>query len=324
MVISEPIWSFTAKKTVYQWYGHAYLLENHVVGQWFTLKRETGQCLWEHDFGRPNTIFGFSDEVILASEMRSDGPWTADFGCYGISLASGKQLWRWYGKGWWGRFLELLDHIPGFTNDLRASLVGIKGKECITDNGHVLEIKSGKWLRKEADTANWEAKPYPQTNAEKIYDNRQIQIESGKWVSTRNGKMRMPRKFVMSDEHFGFRLIADNGALLWDWGVEKIGLNPLVNYFGWRLMGTEILMLAGEEPDCVPIKRSEPLFVKPNPTKYHLVVLDALTGNVLQRLPVSLEKVTDCRIEDVDEKGFLLSYDNKQLNYFAFASAKTN
>jgi hypothetical protein len=73
----EPLWSFAASKQLHLWYGHVHLLPEYAVGQSFVVNRNTGKCLWERQFQRANNIFEIVDGVILADEMRSDGPWTA-------------------------------------------------------------------------------------------------------------------------------------------------------------------------------------------------------------------------------------------------------
>jgi hypothetical protein len=52
------------------------LLGPYVVGQWFVLEAETGREHWSRRLRRPNTVRGVAHDVIIASEMRSDGPWT--------------------------------------------------------------------------------------------------------------------------------------------------------------------------------------------------------------------------------------------------------
>ena len=68
-----------------------------------------------------NTIRAIADGVIVVlSEMRSDGPWTADFGVYAIALESGDLLWTSHREGLAGTVCKAaLDHVPGFTNELR-------------------------------------------------------------------------------------------------------------------------------------------------------------------------------------------------------------
>ena len=89
----ELSWHFDARHHLYQWYGRVQIVGGHAVGQWFCVDLDYGRCLWERRLPRANTIRAIADGVIVASEMRSDGPWTADFGVYAIALESGDLLW---------------------------------------------------------------------------------------------------------------------------------------------------------------------------------------------------------------------------------------
>ncbi len=148
MIESTPAWSFGSKKPLTKWYGHVHLLADCVVGQWFCADRTTGKLRWRGKLLRPNTILGFDSGVIVASEMRSDGLWTADFGCYGISLEDGRLLWTSHGSGLWGRIVRLLDFVPGFTNELRDTPHHVQNGKVFCNSGRVLDVKSGMLLHK--------------------------------------------------------------------------------------------------------------------------------------------------------------------------------
>src|SRR5262249_7436635 len=93
-------------------------------------------------------VVGLTEDVAVASETRSDGPWTADFGCYGISLKTGDLLWASHAAGLWGRVLRLLDSVPFFTNDLRDTPARVRGNEVICNSGRVLDVHTGADLRR--------------------------------------------------------------------------------------------------------------------------------------------------------------------------------
>ena len=325
MVTPTKCWSFATRKQLTQWYGHVHLLKNRVVGQWFALDRTSGASLWEKSFRRANSIFEITDKVILATETRSDGPWTMSFGCAGISIENGDLLWRWYGRGLWGNFVELLDWVPGFTNDLRTGFVGARESQCVTARGDVLDIHTGRLLAREADTTRWKKDFAPQTPAQKIFYGLPVEISEGQWLSLREGMLKVHKlpngvqisEFPQRKLPFGFVLRDSSGRVLWNWGPEETGLNPALNFYGWRLVGKQLLILGGEQPATVPIDPKKPLIVRPNPTKYHLLIVDALTGQVSQRMAVGDERMISCRIEDADDDGFLLSHENKTLFYFS-------
>jgi hypothetical protein len=323
----EPKWSFTANKNLYLWYGHVSLLDDYVVGQWFALNRKSGECLWQREFPRANSIFEISDGVILASETRSDGPWTADFGCYGISLTSGEMLWQWTGKGIRGRLVRWLEKIPGYTNEYRPHFLGVRENECATTQGDILNIHTGKYLRSESEISIPRKNYSPQSDAKRVYRGQPVEISEGLYLSTRKPLVNKNEKLsggVTSSSSprpktpFGFILCNSQKQVIWDWSPEEMGLKPISNYYGWRLVAKKLLLLCGEEEATVPINPDKPLIVKSNPTKYRLLQVDALTGRVDQNLMVTKEKVTTCRLEDVGSAGFLVSQDNRHLQYYVF------
>ena len=325
---SEPAWTFTAKKHLHMSYGHVHLLSDSVVGQWFVAKRIGGECLWEKEFARVNTIFEITDDVILASETRSDGPWTLDFGCYGISLPNGEMLWKWYGEGLRGKSTAMLDVVPGLTNELRPHFFGVRGKECATKDGHILDVHTGKLLRHEAKITIPEKTYGPQTAAQKIYRGQSIEIDQNRLLSTREARMKEEKLsngktrviHLKQTKPFGFKLQDAQGEVMWDWSPTEIGLHPKENYYGWRLIENKLLLLCSEEPATVPIRLDKPRIVKPNSAIYHLLLVDALTGKVDQNLVVSKEKTDSCRIEDVDGRGVLVSHGERDLCYYGFTA----
>ena len=323
----KPIWSFTANKHLHLWYGHVHLLNDYVVGQWFVLKRNSGECLWERGFQRANTIFEITDGVILASETRSDGPWTASFGCYGISLSSGDMLWRWYGNGIRGRLAKFLDCVPNYTNEFRPHFVGVRGNEFATKQGHILDIHTGRFLRREAEISIPQKNYEPQTAAQKIYNGQPVEVAPNLLLSTREARAKMGKlpsgitsmSFPKQKKPFGFVLRNTQGQTVWDWSPTELGLHPITNYYGWRLFENKLVVLCGEKSETVPIHSGKPLIVKPNATKYQLLLVDVLTGKVDQKIIVSKEKVDSCRIEDVDSKGILVGCGIRNLQFYVFA-----
>jgi hypothetical protein len=92
--------------------------------------------------------------VIVATETASGGPWTASFGCYGISLRTGELLWpvdREEG-GWLGRFLGFL---PGFGSANVETPVAVRGSQCVCESGRVLDIHSGSVIGENANVEEW-------------------------------------------------------------------------------------------------------------------------------------------------------------------------
>ncbi len=171
MVNPTPQWSVTAHYSLTDWYGHVHLLPNKVLGQWICVDRLEGKILWEKRFARPNTICGVEQNVIVASEKRSDGPWTLDFGCYGISVETGKLLWTSHGQGSWGKLLRVCDFVPGSTNEFRDSPHHLENGECFCTSGRVLDVSTGADLRRVSPE---EAQQHetPQSDAQRLYHDK--------------------------------------------------------------------------------------------------------------------------------------------------------
>jgi len=151
MIVPEPCWTCSPERAAPVWEADVHLFPEHVAcvlnGRiWFCLQRPSGHLLWERRrLGRPNRICGLAADVLVATEQRcNDGPSSADFGVYGISLAAGRLLWTSHAPGRWGRFLRLLDFIPDFTNELRDEPLHIDGEETLTFRGRRLEAVTGK------------------------------------------------------------------------------------------------------------------------------------------------------------------------------------
>lgn len=314
MIAENPQWSFRVRHNLTKWYGHVQLTPTRAVGQWFAIDRQTGQCLWEKRFWRANNVVQLVGGIILADETRSDGPWTMGFGCYAIEESSGKLLWQWHGRGVWGHLVRALDWVPGFTNELRPTVIGVRGSECIVSSGWVLDLQTGRPLRKERDFEPWKKPPWPQTPAEILYAKKAMEIAPGLTLATYSPKKDASRP-SRPEGALDVRLTGADGATVWQWGPYQLGLHGKTNYYGWRLLGSRILFICGEEPEHLPHPTKKHYAVN-NPTAYHLVVIDTFTGGLIQRLPVTDGKVRECRIEDVDEHGVLISEDGKRLSYY--------
>jgi hypothetical protein len=188
MINPDPIWTFDARRRLTDWYDHVELLPNHVLGQWFCAERATGRRLWERGFIRPNNVVGIADGVIVASEMRSDGPWTAGFGCYGISLETGRLLWTSHGEGGWDRFVRMLDFVPGFTNELRDAPVEETGGRCRCGSGRVLDVRTGRTVRPLSKEEACAERPEVMTDACRLYSTPALEVRTGVWPSSETRK----------------------------------------------------------------------------------------------------------------------------------------
>lgn len=310
MIEHVPLWTFISKRPLTKWYGHVHLLPDRVVGQWFCADRVTGELDWQARLLRPNTICGFDSGVIVASEMRSDGPWTADFGCYGISLESGRLLWASHGSGIWGRIVRLLDFVPGFSNELRDTPHHVADGKVFCNSGRVLDVKTGKLLHR--------------------MDAKKIQSHEKQWSIgaefAASGVERHHPRVKVADDMFlrhaqetegwqrGTLEIAaetESGDSLWTFSIKQLDRHIC----SYRLFPPFLYMLVSDEPNSKPHPTKKHLAL-PNPTRWHFVTLSIETGEVTQDFRLGDEKHVDLGIEDLDADGLLIIKDNKELAYY--------
>ncbi len=314
MVNEEAKWQYTTSNSLTQWYGHVQLLEDKALGQWFCADLQTGELLWDRHLRRPNTICGVSENVIVASEMRSDGPWTLTFGCYGISLATGELLWTAH-RNRGGKFLRLMDFIPGFTNELRDKPVAVQGSECLCEKGSVIDVNTGRFLRKVSPSDHFTKTNGDQSASWILYSKRRVMLENGELLA-HSPDRNCPREQRTSKGFHLARLRSDDEQL-WHFHLEKENHFIEGNYFSYRHHGDYMFLLVSDRPAYVPIDPEKPNCVKPNPRRNFLWVLDLQTGNICQKIALSEETQEECRIEDVNDQFLLIRREAKTLLCFA-------
>lgn len=315
MISPAAAWTFTARHPLVQWYGHVQLLPDRVLGQWVCVERSAGKPLWEKRYHRPNTVVGVSEGVIIASEMRSDGPWTLDFGCYAISLETGDLLWVSHGSGLWGRVLRCLDYLPGFTNDLRDSPMSVEGPECICGSGRVLDVRTGQQIRQltqEQLKSRNEAqkKERPKSDAQVLYEGGKVPVSSGAWLT------HTEEPGVMNARGLRLRLLNEDDTIRWSFDLDTTGYQiSHCNFYAYRYARPYVYIVASEEPSMKPHPTLEH-HVLENPTLFRLLTLDTSSGELVQDIPLGSQRYSECRIEDIDEHGLLVAADHRSLWYF--------
>ena len=314
MLAEEPRWMFASSKPLTRWYGHVHLLPNHVVGQWFCVDRLSGQVKWQLNFGRPNTITAVNSDVIVASEMRSDGPWTASFGCYGICLDTGQLLWKSHRSGFWGRFVRLLDFVPGFTNDLRDTPHHVEDGKVYCQSGRVLDARTGQTLQK-VDPEIIRSHEKPISLGQQFYDSGletdhpRVAIGDGlflRHVQATKGKQRGVLEISAQNK---------SANSTWRFSVEQFGRHIDGNFYSYRLVPPFIYFVVSDEPRYKPHPTKEH-YVLPNPTLWHVISIALETGKIVQDFSLGSDKLEECRIEDVDDRGLLIGKSSRELLYF--------
>ena len=310
MIDREPAWRFTSDRQLTQWYGHVQLLPSCAIGQWFCVDRQSGDLKWQRQHFRANSICGFDSGVIVAYEMRSDGPWTAGFGCYGLSLESGELVWSSHGTGLIGKLSRILDFIPGFTNGLRDSPSIVADGKVFCSSGRILNVLNGELLSKISPYEVRKMKP-PQSDARQLYDshigNSESNVSIGDLVLAHpsDGKQRGKWSIVAKTK--------EQDA--WRFDISQTGLHIDGNYYSYRLATPYIYLVLSDESRYKP-HPTHPQTVVANPTRWHLLCLDVATGQIVQQVSLGDELLDECRIEDVDEHGLLIRRSSKELVYF--------
>lgn len=322
MIVEQATWSFMSRMPLTQWYGHVSLLNDRVVGQWLCLRRTDGTLLWQRRLRRANTILDVVHDVIVATEIRSDGPWTLDFGCYGISLHTGEVLWISHGEGLRGILGRLFDYVPGFTNSMRDSPAAVD-RECVyCQSGRVLDVRSGMMLHRVSKAEILPLKP-------RAFRRR---IQSLTILSDRGALQSIP--LLVDDDLFLTRAvplntqpqtisaspeiddslyaISGNGKLRWQFRATDLG------YYGgvipFTFVPPFIYVVVSDSPPIVPIRPDQPLLVRSNPGTWHALTLDVVTGSVLQDVVLGHSE-DGARIEDADDRGVLFSLAQRLLMY---------
>ena len=92
------------------------------------------------------------------------------------------------------------------------------------------------------------------------------------------------------------------------------------NYYSYRFHDGRIFIILGDAPRYVPIKESEPLYVKSNPANYHMGILDVSSGAFTLCPLASASQRTECRIETVHNGRVLISCDGTHLAEYKIAT----
>lgn len=295
-------WSYLNPKGLTKWNGHVDYYNNYIIGQWFVLNALAGEELWAHDFFRPNVNFGLAQDVIIASEMRSDGPWTLDFGIYGIHVKTGNILWANHGDGLLGKIASLLDYIPGVTNELRDRPKYIWNKYVLTDRGRIIDVDTGKraLIEKEKIPFLEDKKTISHT----FYTEKMLSIDDAKILV--NG----------FDKDFNVIRIDEFGKIAWRFPAEDQIWYVGGNYFSYRLHNNKIYIILGDAPSYLPCSINNPKHVKSSPANYSLGIIEIKSGeSEIHQLPKGEQKLT-CRIEAIRDNNILINYDGIELFEF--------
>lgn len=325
MLREDPAWTVVAKHCLTQDYGYVRLLQRHVLGQWICIERDTGRVLWEHGFRRPNEIRGIAGDVIVATEVLSVGLMgRGAFHTYAFKLDTGDLQWTNHPCGKCGE-----PSAEGYSYPDRYDQQGadaaprlVEEGKCFCYDGRVLNAASGREIgRIPADEVEMRATRMPADPAHAFYWSR--------FGSTRKrgypvAPGRQLRVGPHSDREFSLHLNADDGANLWTFTLVRPDLEMThPNFYSYQWAG-KYMYLVVSEPLAVEPMPTPGQYTPPPPRRFHLLTIELERGTVAQDIPIETTPLAECRIEDVDERGLLISSDDaarsscsgKVLRYF--------
>jgi hypothetical protein len=218
----------------------------------------------------------------------------------------------------WGRLVRLFDFLPGFTNDVRDVPAHVVGDECICESGRMLDVRTGRTVRRIAPDRVDDFKQ-PPSDHERLGETGyrvdapdKLRIGPDAWLSRRaEGE---PAGSVAGQ--FKLHLFRDDGSLAWRFDIANIGCHAASSRYcpGHGDRPPVMYLTVSEEPHTLP-HPTRPHCGLPNASRHYLITLDLRSGKVVQQIAMGDGKLTACRIEDADDTGLLISMDGSRLQY---------
>lgn len=295
----EPRWTYSNPRGLTKWYGHVDYYGRYVIGQWFALDADTGTEYWSHGFLRPTTVCGCAHDVIVACETRSDGPWTAGFGIYGIDARTGRLLWINHARGLWGKLLRCFDYVPGFTNEFRDVPKCLVDQYVVTGRGRILDVLTGRECPS-VDIKD-QTRDDRSRSEQELYDNKSLEIH-GDTIKVED-----------SSDDFVILRRDGNGRDVWRFAAKECSLHVDGSYYSYRFHDGFIFIILGDAPNYVPINEGKPLYVRPNPADYQMGIVDVSSGECRLFPLANARQRKECRIEAIRDSRILVTCDGTQL-----------
>jgi hypothetical protein len=306
MLRDHPAWTVAARHPVTQGHDHVKLMPDHALGQWVCVGRRTGRVLWEHEFERPNSVKGVAEGIVIATEERPVGlmGWSG-FDCYAFELDTGNLVWTTHPSGECGKASNERYMYPHCYDHRGAAAAPtlVEDGMCFCRDGRVLDAASGKEVRRlSPKDVELRATRQPAGPATGIYFSRYSSPGRPAGVLISPGRRLSHRTRGPGLQGLAFRLSDNGGAELWSFDLEREGFTHST---GFRLSGPYVYVVAAEAFPSEP--PPTPGDYPPLPRRYHLLALGLDRGTIRQDMPIGSTALATCKIEDVDERGLLLS-----------------
>lgn len=301
MLNEQPKWTFASRRRILP--GHWRLLPDHVLaGGYICLDRGTGSRRWKNSVRRAKRICGVDSGVILAGEERRDGHYFYARGCYAVRLEDGRLLWKRHGSGRSWPIGRLLESLPFQTNLFADAPLKVEDGRVHCYSGAVLNVQTGEL---EAPPSRPRLPhPNPDNWWMRILSVWPKRVDSGTGIIITHGQS--------SEQTLTWGVTAETaeGELLWRLSKDELGKEVDWFFKPCQVSPPFVYLMATEENRFAHGVK--------NPLHWHLLTVDLRNGHVLQKVPIGNEALSLVLIEDVDEKGLLVSLHaaDKQLLYF--------
>lgn len=121
--------------------GHVAKFADLVVGQMHAIDARTGRLLWARPPGRPDSVAGVTDGIVIGARSPRHSPGGAPYGAYALDGGTGDRLWRLNHPN---PLLDLLGEVLG---SFALTVLRVHRGEVFLSDGSVLDARTGHVLR---------------------------------------------------------------------------------------------------------------------------------------------------------------------------------
>ena len=278
MILTRPSWKLNRPAGTRAWPDRVRLLGQLLLGQWYCLNREDGTQVWERTFPSVNFVIGVHEGTILGATIAPG--WRSGVGACAIRLADGELSWS-----------EPL------------SPVSLDRGEFLCMDGTVRDLRTARVIG-QRPALNEFAVLHADHNLElslrltKINGTTPLELIAG--------------IFVTGELSGGdYTATSNDGRALWRYSPAESGWHCGPSRDDRFVAPPYIYMFASRTPPTRSIDGKRFEYV---PTQRFWLALDIRCGEIVQELDLGVWN-GPCGIDDVDERGVILSFEEQLLAY---------
>ena len=162
----------------------------------------------------------------------------------------------------------------------------------------MLDVQTGELLRKVGEE---QLPPKPDDEddpAFRLYSERRLRLADGD-------------KLEVTGDRDDFAL-RRTGSTEWYFALAKHSRYLEGNFYSWRLHGSRIFLATADAPVYLEVDEQT---TRENKCRYELWELDAETGAIVAKSPLTTERGSTCRIEAVDDRYLVVSHERTIWGY---------